>query len=140
MSTIQTRTRRLSSSGTRELNDTSNRDQENVCSSLKRKSSSIKSILEEARRATIQNPSRPFTPRDDNRKLFVENEYTNRPQSAYSIDSIHFDAKLVPLYNKVCFFIHKLDCGISLFAHRLTPSLAKHSAHVCSFQSFIGHD
>ncbi len=68
----------------------------------RKRRSSLRNMIEETRRATVQNPSRPFTPRDNNRKMFMENEYSNRPQSAFSINSSHFDAKVSPLYNKVC--------------------------------------
>lgn len=63
------------------------------------RSSIIQSVISEARslvenesstRATISKPSRPFTPRDNERRLFVENEYASRPTSAFSSSNFDF--------------------------------------------------
>ncbi len=53
--------------------------------------SSIREVISGAR-ATISQPSRPFTPREtmQNRKLFYDQEYTDRPSSAISITSSNF--------------------------------------------------
>jgi hypothetical protein len=59
--------------------------------------SSIHEVLSGAR-ATISQPSRPFTPREtfSTRKLFYDKEYLNRPNSAISISSSNFKV-LVPI-------------------------------------------
>lgn len=49
----------------------------------------VSAVLSEARasissRPSLQNPSRPFTPRDINRPLFHQNEYLTRPSTSYS--------------------------------------------------------
>ncbi|KAL9651407.1 hypothetical protein ABK040_001356 [Willaertia magna] len=49
-------------------------------------------------RPSILKPSRPYTPRDPERKLFLENEYSSRPTSSFSINNLsNFDIKLNPL-------------------------------------------
>lgn len=60
----------------------------------------VQTVIQEAR-ASIHNPSRPFTPREKERKLFTESEYTVRPTSAYSLNSSNFDARLTPILKKV---------------------------------------
>lgn len=59
--------------------------------------STISSVLAQAR-ATVEQPSRPFTPRDHARGMFNDGEYTIRPQTAFSISSsLLQDQKLQPL-------------------------------------------
>ncbi len=69
--------------------------------------STVTSVLAEAR-SLLSNPSRPYTPRDLNRKMFLENEYSVRPSSSYQIKGL-FDgnSKLAPVESfkrkkKVC--------------------------------------
>jgi len=79
-------------------NDTSNngnRAKTPPLSSIPINKSAICNVLAEVR-ATIQNPSRPFTPRDAERKLFTEADYNSRPSSAFALNSLF----LTPL--KVC--------------------------------------
>ena len=75
-------------------------------SANKMRSSVIQSVILEARslveveqpqRPTIARPTRPFTPRDTDRRLFIENEYVSRPTSAYHIASSNFEVKLSPV-------------------------------------------
>ncbi len=49
--------------------------------------SHIASIVSGAR-ASLQEPSRPFTPGDLPRHLFSGDDYTNRPVSSYKIKSV----------------------------------------------------
>ncbi|KAG2381963.1 hypothetical protein C9374_005755 [Naegleria lovaniensis] len=78
---------------------------EQELSPLPIRSSIIQSVISEARsmvengstviaattnRASILKPSRPFTPRDNERRLFVENEYATRPTSAFSSSNFDF--------------------------------------------------
>ena len=51
----------------------------------------IKSIVSGAR-ATLNEPSRPFTPADLDRHLFSGNDYSERPGSAYKVGQVANDA------------------------------------------------
>lgn len=58
-------------------------------------------------RATLNEPSRPFTPAD--RHLFSGNDYTNRPSSSYNINSLvsqaatEFNASIPPVASNLPF-------------------------------------
>ena len=43
-------------------------------------------------KASLNEPSRPFTPGDMPRHLFHGNDYTNRPGSSYKMNNVHMQA------------------------------------------------
>ena len=43
-------------------------------------------------KASLNEPSRPFTPGDMPRHLFHGNDYSNRPGSSYKMNNVHGEA------------------------------------------------
>lgn len=72
-------------SGNRQQPQTSDPELDPMMSTLQK--SHIASIVSGAR-ASLQEPSRPFTPGDLGRHLFQTDEYSNRPGSSYKMKSV----------------------------------------------------